>query len=114
MAWEIELSGQVENWLLNELDTDSRRQIIPAIEELEEHGPTLGRPLVAQIKTKTHNMKELRSTGGNLRILFAFDPDRTAILLIAGDKTGQWNAWYRENIPAAERLYGKHLRGEQI
>lgn len=113
--WEIEISKQVEDWLLNELDSNGRRQIVPAIEELEQHGPTLGRPVIDRIRgSRHHNMKELRSIGGSVRILFAFDPERKAIMLIGGDKAGQWNVWYREHIPIAERLYDKHLKGEQI
>lgn len=54
-------------------------------------------------------MKELRSTGGNVRILFAFDPERKAILLIGGDKTDQWTDWYSENISRADDLYDEHL-----
>ena len=54
-------------------------------------------------------MKELRSTGGNVRILFAFDPERKAILLIGGDKTDQWKDWYGKNIPIADDLYDEHL-----
>jgi hypothetical protein len=110
VAWEIELTEQVEHWLLDDLDGESRAQIIPAIDKLEEVGPTLGRPVVDRINaSRHHNMKELRSTGGNIRILFAFDPERKAILLIGGDKTGQWKRWYAENIPAADDLYDAHL-----
>jgi hypothetical protein len=56
--------------------------------------------------------KELRppSSGrSEIRILFVFDPWRSAILLIAGDKSGQWEKWYRAAIPRAERLYGGYL-----
>ena len=110
MGWEIELTEQVERWLLDDLDAESRAQIVPAIDKLEEAGPTLGRPIVDRIKgSRHHNMKELRSTGGNIRILFAFDPLRKAILLIGGDKTGQWKRWYAENIPVADDLYDAHL-----
>lgn len=50
-------------------------------------------------------MKELRaSEGGALQMLFAFDPRRQAILLLGGDKTGEWNAWYECAIPAADDL----------
>ena len=56
-------------------------------------------------------MKELRiSKGGALRILFAFDPRRMAILLVGGDKSGRWERWYTEAIPLADTLYGQHLR----
>jgi hypothetical protein len=54
-------------------------------------------------------MKELRPLGGNIRILFAFDPRRVSILLIGGDKTDRWQAWYRDAIAAADRLYDVHL-----
>jgi hypothetical protein len=55
-------------------------------------------------------MKELRPRGGHIRVIFAFDPRRTAILLIGGDKTGQWESWYEEMVPIADRLYAEHLR----
>ena len=42
-------------------------------------------------------------------MLFAFDPRRMAILLIGGDKTGEWNAWYQRMIPVADDLYDEHL-----
>jgi hypothetical protein len=53
------------------------------------------------------NLKELRA--GTIRVLFAFDPRRTAILLLGGDKRGQWSRWYLDAIPAAERIYARHL-----
>jgi hypothetical protein len=68
----------------------------------------LGRPVVETIKASRHqNMKELRS--GTIRVLFAFDPVRQAVLLIGGDKVGQWEAWYRRNIPVADDLYDEWL-----
>lgn len=86
-----------------------------AIEVLREVGPRLGRPLVDTVKASRHkNMKELRpgsSGGSELRILFAFDPERSAILLIAGDKAGNWTRWYKRSIPVADDLFDGHLRG---
>ncbi|MFT3875841.1 MAG: type II toxin-antitoxin system RelE/ParE family toxin [Propioniciclava sp.] len=58
------------------------------------------------------NMKELRpgSSGrSELRILFAFDPERSAIMLVAGDKAGNWTRWYRKNLPVADDLFDDHL-----
>ena len=58
-------------------------------------------------------MKELRpgSSGrSELRILFAFDPKRAAIMLIAGNKAGNWVRWYKKNIPLADDLFDDHLR----
>jgi hypothetical protein len=53
-------------------------------------------------------MKELRR--GTLRVLFAFDPDRMALLLIGGDKRDQWDEWYERAIPMADDLMDEHLR----
>jgi len=109
VAWEINATEQAETWLL-EIDQGAFEQIASAIDELEEHGPSLGRPLVDRIKaSRHHNMKELRSIGGSIRILFAFDSQREAILLIGGDKSGNWKGWYEENIPVADALYDEHL-----
>ncbi|MGW4420897.1 type II toxin-antitoxin system RelE/ParE family toxin [Streptosporangium sp. NPDC004631] len=55
-----------------------------------------------------HRLKELRlgSRGrSEIRIIFAFDPTRSALLLLGGDKAGNWERWYRDNIPLAERPY---------
>ena len=55
-------------------------------------------------------MKELRaSKGGALRVLFMFDPRRAVILLLGGDKTGEWDSWYESAIPAADDLYDAYL-----
>lgn len=58
-------------------------------------------------------MKELRpgSRGrSEIRILFVFDPWRSAILLVGGDKAADWQCWYRRAIPEAERLYEQYLK----
>ncbi|UCR89163.1 type II toxin-antitoxin system RelE/ParE family toxin [Mycetocola spongiae] len=113
--WEVDLA-LIEGWLLS-LDDDSYAQVLAAVELLEECGPRLGRPLVDTVKTSTHkNMKELRpgSSGRSaLRVLFAFDPQRRAIMLIAGDKSGNWKSWYRKNIPAADELFDRHLHQQK-
>lgn len=57
------------------------------------------------------NVKELRPSATNVRILFVFDPDRQAVLLVAGDKTGEWQSWYVDNIPVAEARYAEWLDG---
>ncbi len=57
-------------------------------------------------------MKELRppSSGSTeIRLLFAFDPRREAIFLVAGDKAGNWVGWYREAIPLADERLAQHL-----
>lgn len=116
MAWELYLTDEVDGWLndLAETDRDSYVQVVAGIEVLAEVGPNLGRPLVDRIKgSPLHNLKELRpgSAGtSEIRVLFMFDPWRSAILLVAGDKAGNWSKWYRSAIPLAERLYEEYLQ----
>ena len=110
--WQVDIAA-IADWL-RALDDDSREQVVAAVELLEEHGPHLGRPLVDTVSGSRHRrMKELRpgsSGSSELRILFAFDPGRQAILLVAGDKSGNWKSWYRRNIPLADDLFDEHLR----
>lgn len=110
--WDVDLE-LIEDWL-TELDEQSYEQVVAALELLQERGPQLGRPLVDTIKASRHkNMKELRpgSSGrSELRVLFAFDPERKAIFLVAGDKAGRWEKWYKVNIPIADDRFDDHLR----
>lgn len=108
----------VDDWL-DALDDDSADQVLAALTTLREVGPALGRPLVDTVTGSRHkNMKELRpgSRGrSELRVLFAFDPARRAILLVAGDKAGNWTKWYRTNMPLADGLLDQHnqaLKGD--
>jgi hypothetical protein len=79
---------------------------------LMERGPSMGFPFSSQVKTSRFpEMGELRAQAGGdpLRMLYAFDWRRTAILLVAGDKTGD-DRWYEKNVPVADRLFEQHLR----
>ncbi len=57
-------------------------------------------------------MKELRPSATSIRILFIFDPARSAVLLVAGDKAGDWKGWYDDNIPVAEKRFNAWLAGD--
>jgi hypothetical protein len=113
--WEILLTSDVESFLddLYVSDPASHQLVNQAILILERNGPAEGRPLVDSITaSRIANMKELRppSSGrSEIRILLVFDPWRAAILLVAGDKSGEWDKWYRTAIPRAERLYDDYL-----
>lgn len=110
------MTVQVEEFLdaLYEADPVSHRLVNQAILVLERNGPAEGRPLVDTVTaSRISNMKELRppSAGrSEIRILFVLDPWRSAILLVAGDKSGQWKRWYREAIPDAEQSYATYLK----
>lgn len=114
--WDIYLTNEVATWLSNLQAADPKTAdlVDDAIYALSRSGPTLGRPLVDTITgSKIKNLKELRpgSSGvSEIRILFVFDPWRSAILLVAGDKAGKWNRWYAEAIPRAEQLYETYLK----
>lgn len=112
MNWSVDVE-LIVTWL-DGLDQDSYEQVVAALQLLAERGPHLGRPLVDTVKASRHkNMKELRpgSSGrSELRVLFAFDPERQAIMLVAGDKAGKWQKWYKVNIPIADKMFDRHLR----
>jgi hypothetical protein len=113
--WQILLVEEVAGWFydLTKNDPDTANLVEDAVDQLAAEGPTLGRPLIDLIKgSRHHNMKELRpgSTGSSeIRILFAFDPIRRAVLLVAGDKSGNWRGWYETAIPLADDRYDAHL-----
>lgn len=110
-GWSVEFHRQCEEWA-NSLDQDDAEALLAAIRVLRDVGPSLGRPLVDGVHGSKHkNMKELRpgSTGRTeLRLLFAFDRMRRAILLVGGDKSGDWSGWYVRNIPIADQRFDEH------
>lgn len=110
MAWDVVFSPEAEAWL-DGLGDDEWDAIMQAVELLERKGPSLGRPAADSIAGSRHsNMKELRSFGGHLRALFAFDPKRQAIVLLGGDKRGDWTGWYERNVPIADDLFDDYLK----
>jgi predicted XRE-type DNA-binding protein len=117
MAWTVILLDEVTDWYLDLIEREPRTAglVEAAIDVLAAKGPRLGRPLAERITgSRIHNLKELRpgSVGqSEIRILFVFDPARHAILLMAGDKAGDWSGWYRDNIPLAEQRYERWLAG---
>jgi hypothetical protein len=109
-GWEIKFTPQAERWYLG-LDDRAAEAIAAAFDELARFGPATRRPSVGSIRgSRHHNMKEARSFGGNLRALFAFDRNRRGIVLVGGDKTGDWKGWYKRTIPLANKLYDNHLQ----
>jgi hypothetical protein len=112
VEWTVIWHPAVAEWR-ETLDDDTYQQVIAALRELRDEGPTLGRPLADTVKGSRHkNMKELRpgSSGrSEVRILFAFDPQRQAVLPVAGDKAGQWESWYKRAIPLADDRFDEHI-----
>ena len=117
--WRIVAVPEVLTWLNdpNNLNEGERPRALRALQLLAEDGPGLGRPWVEHIKgSRIRNLKELRFTSTDskhFRILFVFDPTRSAVLLVAGDKRGQWNRWYVRAIRLAERRYARYLSAQR-
>lgn len=109
--WSVDFHPACEAWAEG-LDQPDGEALLAAIRVLKGIGPQLGRPLVDTIKGSRHaNMKELRpgSTGRTeIRVLFAFDRKRKAILLVGGDKSNNWTGWYEINIPIADDRFDEH------
>ena len=111
MRWDVEYTDEFESWW-NSLTEDEQDEIDAKVELLQEHGPTLPRPHADVIASSRHShMKELRGKveQRQLRVLYAFDPTRTALLLIGGDKTSD-PKWYDKFVPIADDLFDNHLR----
>jgi hypothetical protein len=111
VAWEIEYTEEFEDWW-NEMPAEAQDGIAPSVELLAKFGPGLSFPHTSAIQSSRHDhLRELRIQykGRPIRILYAFDPRRAAILLLGGDKTGQ-DRWYEKSVPLADKLYDQHLK----
>lgn len=110
MPCEVEYTDEFEQWW-DGLSEDAQVSVAAYVALLEEHGVSLGFPYSSDIKNASHaQMRELRPVhkGKPLRVLYAFDPRRMAILLVGGDKTGN-PRWYEAFVPIADKLFAEHL-----
>ena len=110
MTWNVEYTDELDLWW-SSLDESEQESVSASVGLLEVLGPNLGFPHSSGINGSRHeHMRELRiqHRGRPYRVLYAFDPRRSAILLLGGDKTGD-DRWYVVNIPVADRLYDEHL-----
>jgi hypothetical protein len=110
--WDVEATEAFEGWwrMLTEQEQDD---VTALVELLEERGPQLPFPYSSGVEgSKFSHMRELRiqSHGDPIRVFYAFDPRRTAVLLVGGIKTGKAKRFYKEYVPQADKLYEKHLK----
>lgn len=111
MLWTVEFHPACESWA-DDLEQADAEALLAAIRVLRDQGPALGRPLVDTVKgSRYSNMKELRpgsTRRTEVRVLFAFDLERKAILLLGGDKSDDWKGWYKTSIPIADNRFDQH------
>jgi len=107
--WRVEFTDEFGTWW-GELHNSIQDSVDFSVTLLERYGPALGRPHADTVAGAKHNLKELRvqHRGKPYRIFFAFDPRRSAILLIGGCKAGD-KRFYKRMIPLADELYEVHL-----
>lgn len=111
MDWDVEFTDQFREWW-GELSEAQQDSVAARVELLMERGPQLPHPYTSDIKGSRHgSLRELRiqSSGRPLRVFYAFDPRRIAILLFGSDKTGD-NRFYERCIPIADSLFEDHLQ----
>jgi hypothetical protein len=110
MASEVVYTPEFEAWLDGLLRTQ-QKSVAAVLSLLEEKGPLLPFPYCSGVNGSRHpHMRELRVQSGGvpLRVFYAFDPLRQAVVLIGGDKTGD-KRFYDKFIPVADRLYDAYL-----
>jgi len=110
MPWSVEYTDEFGAWW-KALGASAQDDIAAVVVVLEQRGPQLPFPYSSAVAGSRHgHMRELRvqSRGDPLRIFYAFDPRRTAILLIGGNKAGD-DRFYERMIPRADRLYDIYL-----
>ena len=111
MTWNVEYTDEFGEWW-GTLDENEQESVATVVGLLEAKGPQLPFPYSSSVEGSRHgHMRELRvqHRGEPYRVLYAFDPRRTAILLIGGNKGGN-DRWYEEYVSVADRLYDEHLK----
>ena len=110
VAWEVEFTEEFQGWW-DSLSEEEQDDVAVSVRHLVEFGPALGFPHSSKVVTSRYpQMRELRTQSGGrpLRTLYAFNPLRTAVLLIGGDKTGD-DRWYENFVPVGDQLFDIHL-----
>jgi len=110
IMWDMEYTNEFRLWW-ETLTAAQQEDVAASVQLLQEYGPALRFPHTSGITGSRHtHLRELRlqSGGRPLRIFYAFDPRRTAVLLIGGDKTGD-DRFYDTYIPMADHLYDVYL-----
>lgn len=109
--WQVGTTDLFDEWFDSLNDTE-RADVLASLLVLKQKGPLLSRPYADTVYGSAYvNMKELRiqSSGQPLRAFFAFDPNRKAVMLCAGNKVGNEKRFYKQMIPIADREFTNYL-----
>ena len=106
---EVIGTAEFEAWFLG-LDDQAAEAVDLVVGLLEVRGVTLGHPHCSAINGADFALRELRAQAGGrpIRVFYAFDPKRQAVLLIGGDKTGD-GRFYEKMIALSTRLWREYL-----
>ena len=107
---EIVVTDEFKGWY-EALSIDEQEPVFRVVTLLEELGTTLGFPYTSSVRGSAYPLRELRvqHRGKPYRVFYAFDPERQAVLLLGGDKSGK-DRFYEEHVPKAEALWEQYLR----
>jgi hypothetical protein len=107
---EVVGTDEFQEWFLG-LDDADAEAVVRVVGLLEAKGTALGFPYTSAIAGSRYSLRELRvqSGGRPLRVFYAFDPKRQAVLLIGGDKTGD-ERFYERMVPRAEVIWEQYLQ----
>jgi hypothetical protein len=111
MATEVNVTDEFVNWW-DSLNEDEQKSVNAIVMMVEERGTQIPFPYSSKIESSRHGgMRELRAQHKMrpLRLLYAFDPHRDAVILLGGDKTGRGNNRYKEFVPKADDLFDGYL-----
>ena len=106
---EVLITDTCRDWYVG-LNEEESGKVFEAVEQLKLLGVTLGFPYSSAIRGSRFPLRELRIKSGRhqLRVLYAFDRERQAVLLLGGDKTGD-DRFYEWAIPAAEKEWEDYV-----
>jgi hypothetical protein len=112
-VWDVEATDAFGVWWL-ELAEHEQDDVTAAVELLAERGPRLPFPYCSGIRgSRFSHLRELRiqSRGAPVRVFYAFDPRRVAVLLTGGIKSGNEKRFYKDLVAKADKIYEQHLKG---
>jgi hypothetical protein len=106
---EVIATDEFAEWYVG-LPEKEHDGIYEVVSLLERRGIALPFPYSSEIKGSRYSLRELRKKCGRhqLRVIYAFDPRRNAVLLLGGDKTGD-DRFYETHVPRAEKVWLEYL-----